>query len=540
MLIEILCDKFKQNRIIFKNGLNVILGDDNATNSIGKSTFLLIIDFVFGGNTYQNTSDIISHVGNHSVYFCFKFENKKYYFKRETSEAASVHICNDKYETKETISTEDFRNFLKNAYKIDIKDLSWRQLVGLYMRIYGKNNLNETAPLYYGGGNQQAKEVQTLLKTFDRFEACAAQYKIKEETTNKYSAFKKAQSYKIIEPIKSQAEFKQLEKDLTALQSQRDNLRAIIETYSADITSEQLYAIANLKRKLNDIQTLKAKRQIRLHKPKNDISNIDNNFDIDFENILRFFPNANLKEIEEINEFHRQLTKILSSDIKEEIENETKWISDYETVEKKIVANIRDVIKVSEPQKLSLDRFVQLQNDINSLIKGKDTYNLRNRLKEDKDTAACLYENILQDSLTEVQQKINNEINERNDIIFNGTVKSPMITLRPKGYKYNCIDDNGTGSNYKNLILFDLSVLTLTNLPTIIHDTILFKNIAVNVLEKIIYQYNQFKNKQIFISFDNLSNYSQETKKILVQNRALALGPNGNELFGFSWNKKTE
>lgn len=73
-----------------------------------------------------------------------------------------------------------------------------------------------------------------------------------------------------------------------------------------------------------------------------------------------------------------------------------------------------------------------------------------------------------------------------------------------------------------------------------IHDTILFKNIAVDVLEKIVYQYSQFKNKQIFISFDNLSNYSQEAMEILVSNRVLSLAPNGNELFGFSWNKKTE
>ena len=37
---------------IDKNGLNSILGDDVSTNSIGKSTLLMIIDFVFGGNTF--------------------------------------------------------------------------------------------------------------------------------------------------------------------------------------------------------------------------------------------------------------------------------------------------------------------------------------------------------------------------------------------------------------------------------------------------------------------------------------------------------
>ena len=54
MLREIVCDKFKNNRIEFHNGLNVILGTNEGDNSIGKSSFLLIIDFVYGVNTYTN------------------------------------------------------------------------------------------------------------------------------------------------------------------------------------------------------------------------------------------------------------------------------------------------------------------------------------------------------------------------------------------------------------------------------------------------------------------------------------------------------
>ena len=209
-----------------------------------------------------------------------------------------------------------------------------------------------------------------------------------------------------------------------------------------------------------------------------------------------------------------------------------------ECVEKELLEKIKDVIKTTEPQKLSLNRFVQLQNEINSLIRGKDVYNLRNKYKEEKANATKLYEEILQDSLTEVQQLLNNEINRRNDDVFNGIVKSPLITLRPKSYKYSCSDDNGTGSNYKNLILFDLSVLSLTCLPTLIHDTVLFKNIAVDVLEKLILQYNSFASKQIFISFDNLSNFSERTSEVLRDSKVLELIPGGNELYGFSWNKK--
>lgn len=60
MLIEIYCDKFKNGgkdgelrpSIRFHKGLNAVIGDNDRSNSIGKSTFLMIIDFVFGGDDY--------------------------------------------------------------------------------------------------------------------------------------------------------------------------------------------------------------------------------------------------------------------------------------------------------------------------------------------------------------------------------------------------------------------------------------------------------------------------------------------------------
>lgn len=52
MLREIICDKFKEKKIEFYDGLNVVLGDEQGSNSIGKSTFLMIIDYVYGGKDY--------------------------------------------------------------------------------------------------------------------------------------------------------------------------------------------------------------------------------------------------------------------------------------------------------------------------------------------------------------------------------------------------------------------------------------------------------------------------------------------------------
>ena len=73
MLKEIKCEQFAQKTIYLHNGLNVISGDENASNSIGKSSALLVIDFAFGGFTYARQDDILTNVGHHDIFFCHVF-----------------------------------------------------------------------------------------------------------------------------------------------------------------------------------------------------------------------------------------------------------------------------------------------------------------------------------------------------------------------------------------------------------------------------------------------------------------------------------
>ncbi|WP_054753483.1 hypothetical protein [Piscibacillus salipiscarius] len=54
MLTKIKSKIFQEEAIEFQKGLNVVLGDNKGSNSIGKSTLLMIVDFVFGGNTYTS------------------------------------------------------------------------------------------------------------------------------------------------------------------------------------------------------------------------------------------------------------------------------------------------------------------------------------------------------------------------------------------------------------------------------------------------------------------------------------------------------
>ena len=83
MLVEIYCDKFKTGGkdgevrapITFHEGLNAIVGDEDRSNSIGKSTLLMIIDFVFGGKDYINKCLAVhENVKEHNICFTLEFD----------------------------------------------------------------------------------------------------------------------------------------------------------------------------------------------------------------------------------------------------------------------------------------------------------------------------------------------------------------------------------------------------------------------------------------------------------------------------------
>ena len=78
-----------------------------------------------------------------------------------------------------------------------------------------------------------------------------------------------------------------------------------------------------------------------------------------------------------------------------------------------------------------------------------------------------------------------------------------------------------------------MAILKLTDLPFIIHDSILFKNIEDVAVEKIIQQYNSFK-KQIFIALDGINRYNDASQKILNESSVINLSEN-RKLFNRDW-----
>ena len=126
-----------------------------------------------------------------------------------------------------------------------------------------------------------------------------------------------------------------------------------------------------------------------------------------------------------------------------------------------------------------------------------------------------------------------------NATLYKEEYNSPLLHFSDSDYLFTTPNDTGTGIAYKGLVVFDLSIKHLTNLPILVHDSVVLKQISDDAIENIMNQYIDC-GKQTIIALDKQESYSEKTAELLDNYSILELAPNGRELFGRSWGKKSK
>ena len=238
--------------------------------------------------------------------------------------------------------------------------------------------------------------------------------------------------------------------------------------------------------------------------------------------------------LSKVENFHRQLTNILTEEINGEISRVKAQISDISNGINELEAQLKLYDVPSGISKGLLNKYAELSSEINRLEKQRENGKMEIELKNVKKEYEKQLFDLKSKELLEVQSCICEELRRLNDFVCNGMKESPMLQLSERSYTFMTPDDTGTGTNYKGLILYDLSILNLTSLPILIHDSNLLVNIGDEPQEKIINLYSM-QNKQIFVAFAKNDIKSQQTSEILNAAKVIELSKGGNELFGRSW-----
>ncbi len=533
MLTEIRSDKFRTAYVRFGPGLNVILGDSNATNSIGKSTLLMVIDFAFGGDSLlDHNKDLVPELGHHDYFFTFNFEQESYHFRRGTFEPSVVYVCDENYEPSRAIDIEAYTALLKRSYSIELPDLSFRALVGLYLRVWGKDNLSVERPLHVVQAEPAAQCVDTLIKTFGEYGAIRELSNELSAAEAKNKALNAATKHAIV-PLIGKRDYFDNKKRIVKLESELADIRSNLAKYATNLSEIVNKEVLQLKLDKDRLLATRLPIEGRLQRIRQNLRDERVVRSESFRELTRFFPEINEQRLNRVEEFHSGVAKLLRAELKAsetQLAREIERINDgIRKIDEEMAATL---VSVEQPGVL-VDRVYDVAvaltdaNDSNELFESstrlrEDLRSIRTRLAEEKEKVLTHVEGVVNDGMRRIVSSV-----------FGEDRKSPRLTLREKSYQFQVYDDTGTGTAYASLVVFDLTVFQTTVLPIVAHDTLLFKNIENDSVAALLRVYTKMK-KQSFVALDEIEKYGEATAAFLRQRSVIQLD-DSNVLYIKDW-----
>ena len=526
MLVEMPSPVFKEKGkarppIRFKEGLNVVLGKEDGENSIGKSSAMLAIDFVFGGNTYLS-SDGVKHIGDHTIFFTFEFDGRPYRFARNTASPDDFHVCSEGYQMTGAVWTkQEFAAWMKEKYHIDFSGLSFRETMSSFFRIYGKDNTDERRPLKGLPGESMQKSIDILVKLFDRYKDVEVFNGRLEEQKKKLAAYREARKYRFVpDLVGGKTQYDENVAQIRSLQVDLDHL-------TAEQVEDQNGVDIEKSRMKSQLQAGKLRLETEMQSKQRRLSLLNMSLEYglypteaDLSALQEFFPGVNIRKLYEVEKYHQKLAAILDEQFTAERQSVEEEISGLQE-------QIRELGFVGNLSKEFLDKHSEIKGRIDALKAQNEAYLTLTDLQDARRKADDMLKRAIEDILADIEYAINGKMKEFNDLHFN----------EYNSYKFETPDDTGTGSNYKGMVVYDIAVLYLTALPAIAHDSLILKNIGDGAVDGIMKIYAQSR-KQVFIAFDKQAAYKPDTQKILADNTVLKLSDGNCELYGESWNKE--
>lgn len=535
MLVEIRCNKFNKKNIEFKKGLNVVLGDSIATNSIGKSSLLMVIDFVFGGESLlTHNTDIVVEIGEHDYYFKLRFDNINHHFRRGTQTPDLLYLCDDKYEETEPISVNDYRTFLKKMYKLEDVELSFRSIVSLFSRIWGKENLDVKQPLKSHSNQASSESIDSLLKLFKRYQTIKTLALSVKSLTEEKAVINKASKQQLI-PKSTKTEYKKNIIKVSEIESEIQDIKTNLAKYAVHISELVNRKNLELKQRKDSLLKSHSYTSSRLNRVRNDLSENKHIKSKSFAALIRFFPEADTDRLTEVEEFHSEISKILKSELKDSEKELSETIAEIDNAISEIDDEMARTLSSVENPAIIVDRVHELSKTHSSTTAQIQSFEKVGQVTTDLKDIKKSLEQEKSRILKLVEDIINDKTRKLVNLVYSEHRKSPILALGQKSYNFSAIEDTGTGKAYSNLIIFDLAILTTTSLPFVIHDSVLFKNVQNEAISNLIDLYTEQK-KQSFIAMDEIQKYGSKTEQTLLDRKIVQLTDN-EVLYIKDWRK---
>lgn len=251
----------------------------------------------------------------------------------------------------------------------------------------------------------------------------------------------------------------------------------------------------------------------------------------DFTELTEFFPSVNLRSLEEIDQFHVQIRQILKENMEEELADLQPMLDNCEREIARVRQKINDsglTEEISErvtSQCVSVSRRIEdLETENKKLTQAKQAQEAR--IQAGRELKKLLSE--LEKTIDEIVEAVNDRLTEMNGMVTGHSETAPKLSIdRQKNISFGTYDNTSEETAYKSLILLDLALLFLTDLPVLIHDGNLLNRISDAHFNNLLELYRQ-TGKQVFIVVDRTETEDLKKSTVLRLSR-------DQKLFGISW-----
>lgn len=316
MLKQIKCNLFNHKQIDFHDGLNIILGDDEAKNSIGKSSALLVIDFAMGGTSLLvDDAGVIKALGDHSYDITFEFKGEPLFVRRSTERPDIVDVCDSNYIKHDEMSLEAYREHLKRLYGLSGLESTFRSIVSPFARIWNKGESDPDHPLAGASKEKLSAGIFRLLDLFERTSDVSVERAALQILKDKKDLMKRSMTAEIIPRITTtqyRSNQKLIKDNAQAISDLKDNFAGAITAYEA-LFDEKLREIQQSKNELIKQRSLTSARREKLQR---DISGLSPRLTANIALVAEFFPEADLERLQQVEQFHKKIGKLVSRELK--------------------------------------------------------------------------------------------------------------------------------------------------------------------------------------------------------------------------------
>ena len=525
MLTEIICDRFREKKITFSNGLNVIIGD--GSNSIGKSTLLWVIDFVFGGSGFTEKNKFaIQKITDHEYCFSFTFSgNEKHYFKRGTKYSKDIYVCDEKYVVKSTMGLDDYKKFLKSKYIPQLTDLNFREFVGTFSRIWGRGN-DEIAfdlkPLQVHPSDSTRDCLVRLIKIFNQYEMLHSLLSDKENKEKQLKAIKKLFGTDFLPPNIKKSKYDDNTVEIRKITDEVQNIKQDLAAFSLSIRDVIDKEIIQLKEEKDSLLNYKFELSNKRNRLQHSLTT-DKRFKTNsISELQEILPNVDVNKLAQIEAFHNNIFDILSREIKTELNNADEELCDLDSRIDQINQEISNKLQSVDMPTVLVDRVYDLALGFSKLKSENDLYEKQHNLSVDIKNLTKNIDAMMEDKLSTIASKINSDIYKTCQQIYGQGYKSPVFKANSNNYSYENRDNTGAGAKALSLIVFDMAILKLTNLPILIHDSRLYDSLENRAICDLL-PYYDIPNKQTFIALESIDTLSEDAQKLARKKSVISL-----------------